>query len=77
MVGSVTTISHGFFLILTLPMWAGTGTIASVGASESNNLIVPLEDVDALFQFARFPQGMPPSFVQPKPRYAAEWLGSP
>jgi hypothetical protein len=74
-IGSLTTASHGFFLILTLPMWVGTGTAASIGASESNNLVVPVEAVDALYQFARFPQGLPPEFVREKPRYAAEWLG--
>jgi len=75
-IGSLTTPSHGLFLIFTLPMWVGTGTAASIGASESNNLVVPLEDIDALYQFARFPQGLPPRFIQPKPQYAAQWLGS-
>jgi hypothetical protein len=68
--GSLSTISHGFFLIYTLPAWIITGVSAS--SAESGRglffcqapskayeppLAACLADAAA---FARFPQGIPP-----------------
>lgn len=60
--GTVATISHGWFAALSAPVWLIAGPIAT--ASESR---VPLEDVKPrrsswadVSKYARFPQGMPP-----------------
>lgn len=59
-VGAVSTISHGFFLVLTVPMWLGSGIPSIVTSALRNDLRVPLHRLDELSQFARYPAGMPP-----------------
>jgi hypothetical protein len=58
-VGTLTTISHGFFLVLTAPLWILSGSIA--GISESRHVVVryPDDGLPALARWARFPQGLP------------------
>jgi hypothetical protein len=67
--GILSTGSHGFFLLLTAPMWAIAGTVATSVASYAPRII--LTDLVALQPFARFPQGFPPGFdrttLQSKP----------
>jgi hypothetical protein len=58
-IGSASTISHGMWLIFSLPIWAITGTATSLSAALNNDIDVPLEKLDLLAQFARFPAGMP------------------
>jgi hypothetical protein len=59
-VGSVSTISNGGFLVLTLPLWVIGGSLITGGQSRA-----PLRDVqagdswDVLRRYARFPQGLP------------------
>lgn len=57
-VGMVSTISHGFFLILTAPIWIITSSAAAASASRAPR-IRTAEPV-RLASFARFPQGLPP-----------------
>ena len=69
--GVVSTISNGFLLGITAPLWIITGIVAS-----SNESRAPLRDVPPLAwadlaAFARFPQGLPPGIdlgeIRPKP----------
>lgn len=56
--GGISTLSHGGFLILTAPMWAVGGIVAT--RIEKGAGI--LHDDDLARRFARFPQGLPPAF---------------
>jgi len=75
-IGTLSTISHGILLIITGPVWIVSGGTASFGASQANNLYVSADEAGELFQFARFPQGLPPGFGQQSPQYGSEWLSS-
>ena len=75
-IGAASTLSHGVLLIVTGPVWIVTGTAASFGASQANNLYVPPEQAGDLYQFARFPQGLPPGFLRPPAEHRPEWLSS-
>lgn len=59
LVGTVSTISHGFFAIISATVWAAAGTAAS-WATWSPRL--GLESCERARPFARFPQGLPESF---------------
>jgi hypothetical protein len=63
-IGTVSTISHGFFLIFTAPIWVGATSL--ITALESRKPIVdyPEQGLSELARWARFPQGMPRT-VQP------------
>jgi hypothetical protein len=56
--GMVSTLSHGFVLILTAPTWIIAGTAATASASYAPR--VASIDPVVLRPFARFPQGIPP-----------------
>ena len=58
LLGSLSTISHGTLLILTLPTWITAGSLSTASASKSPR--VQSLDPAALRPFARFPQGIPP-----------------
>ena len=69
--GVVSTISNGWLLGITAPLWIITGIVAS-----SNESRAPLRDVPPLVwanlaAYARFPQGLPPGIdlgeIRPKP----------
>lgn len=60
LIGSLTTISHGFFLIFTLPVWIATTSIGAGVDSAAQHLDVPGDDWDELAKWSRFPQGVPP-----------------
>ena len=59
--GTVSTISHGYFLLFTAPMWLIGGSIAARSQSRQ-----PVRDASghpsALRPWARFPAGLPPGF---------------
>lgn len=57
-VGTLSTASHGFGLILTGPVWLLTGTLAASAASYAPR--IPSTEPAVLRPFARFPQGIPP-----------------
>lgn len=63
-IGSASTLSHGFFLIFSAPIWAITGTSTSVvaGYDPDQSAIVLGGEQAQLWQFARFPQGLPPTY---------------
>jgi hypothetical protein len=60
LLGTLSTISHGFVLVFSAPIWILTATIADV--SESGHMILHYPDAgwDAFSRWARFPQGLPP-----------------
>jgi hypothetical protein len=57
-VGAVSTVSHGFALILTAPVWIVGGSYATASASKAPR--VESTDTSLLRMYARFPQGLPP-----------------
>jgi len=57
-VGVLSTASHGFFLVLTAPVWLLAGVSTTAAASLAPRIISA--DPFALRPFARFPQGIPP-----------------
>lgn len=60
-VGAISTLSHGYYLLITAPLWVVTGTAATYGAYRG-----PVVDIhrpaDWLVarKYARFPAGPPP-----------------
>jgi hypothetical protein len=56
--GSLSTASHGAWLVASLPLWLATGIFASLNSASIHQ--VHTEGAPpAIYQFARFPQGMP------------------
>ena len=53
--GGVSTLSHGGFLILTAPMWV----VAGIVATHAERRVGLERDVDLARRYARFPQGLP------------------
>lgn len=70
-IGVISTISNGYFLILTAPMWLIGGSLATSYQSKIPNQSVATEPPASLGRFARFPAGLPPGVVlgdlEPKP----------
>jgi len=60
--GTVSTVSHGWFLALTAPTWIAVGASTAGAAGLNNDLDVPPNKVSSLCQFARFPAGLPASW---------------
>jgi hypothetical protein len=58
-IGAASCISHGWFSIFSVPIWLATGIPSTVGAALGNDLDVPLDRIDELNRFARYPAGMP------------------
>jgi hypothetical protein len=61
--GSLSAFSHGYWAIFSLPIWLLTGIPAIVDQSRINHIAIPISEIDKLYQYARYPQGMP----KPKP----------
>jgi hypothetical protein len=59
-VGTLSTISNGAFLIFTAPMWIIGGSLAVAGESRAPQRNSPSLAWVELAPFARFPQGLPP-----------------
>jgi len=58
LLGTLSTLSHGFVLILSAPIWAITATSAAAAASYAPRVVST--DPAVLRGYARFPQGIPP-----------------
>ena len=70
--GGLSTLSHGFFLIFTAPMWVISGAVVSSNAANKPNIIhYPATGLDEFKKFSRFPQGLPAEMdfgkLEPKP----------
>lgn len=70
LVGTVSTLSHGYFLIASAPLWLLAGAVTASTASKSGKL--KLREAELQFQwedlrrFARYPQGLPANFQPQK-----------
>lgn len=56
--GSASTVTHGFFLVLSLPIWIATGTVTAVRSARGAYADGAADDPE-LAAYARFPQGLP------------------
>lgn len=79
-VGTLSTVSHGYGLVISAPLWILTGSLATSFQSRlpieslDDGWQFPIESSDdgwqSLNKFARFPQGIPPTIdrnrLQPK-----------
>ena len=69
--GVVSTISHGWYAILSAPIWLLVGIGVTATESYSGFLEYPKVSWDELRKFARFPQGIPKGLdlerLKPKP----------
>ncbi len=59
--GIIFTITNGWFLLLTAPMWLIGGSIAAVARSHRPIMDYPKSALADFKPFARFPQGLPSS----------------
>jgi hypothetical protein len=59
LLGTLSTLSNGAFLILTAPMWLISGSLAVGGESRAPERKTPPLTWVELAPFARFPQGIP------------------
>jgi hypothetical protein len=57
--GLISTISNGFFLIFSAPLWIIGGSAAASSRSFEPIMDYPESSMDQLKPFARFPQGFP------------------
>lgn len=56
--GALMSLSHGYFFVLTGPLWITTGSLSA--ASYSRAPLIRTVTIDALRPYSRFPQGLPP-----------------
>jgi hypothetical protein len=68
LLGTLSTASHGFGLILTAPAWIVTGIAAT--AAETHRAIVVTSDIAKLATWSRFPAGIPATVERDKLREA-------
>lgn len=59
LLGTLSTISNGFFLVLTAPLWILGGTLGMAAQSRAPVHRLPPGRWTDLVPFARFPQGLP------------------
>lgn len=58
--GCASTLSHGYYLVFTGPLWLVAGIGAAANESASARAVAhDARDLSQLYQFARFPQGLP------------------
>jgi hypothetical protein len=69
-VGTLSTLSHGFLLVLSAPIWLITGMTSTVFLANDND--AESAPAGPLWQYARFPQGLPASMhkcpIHPPPQ---------
>lgn len=60
LLGAFSTVSHGFFLIVTAPLlWILGGSLAVASRSRDPIIDYPIYSLLNFSKFARFPQGLP------------------
>lgn len=62
LLGTLSTASHGYVLILSAPVWIIGGSIAAAAQSHKPIESFPDSDWNELKKFARFPHGLPEGF---------------
>jgi hypothetical protein len=72
-VGMLSTISHGFFLVFTVPIWVTTAGLSSYGHSRAGHLKFGLgeEPLPRASAWSRFPAGMPTGYIDRVPERVA------
>jgi hypothetical protein len=70
--GTLSTITHGFFLVFTAPLWVVASALATGSETYHVVLSYPKHSMAELAKWARFPQGLPPgvdprALVEPMP----------
>lgn len=63
LLGTVGTISHGFFLVFSAPIWITSTITAAVVEPRAALTRYPDHAWSDLAKWARFPQGMPPGMI--------------
>jgi hypothetical protein len=56
--GAVTALSHGYFSVISLPLWAITGITTFNGESRRKNFLY-YGEWNEFYKYSRFPQGWP------------------
>lgn len=57
--GAISTVSHGYGLVITLPLWVLVGTVESISQSTAGRIEVTKTSWEQARKYARFPQGLP------------------
>ncbi len=65
--GTLSTLSHGFFLVFTAPVWVGAGIPSTILTGRPIEGSTRSDGATYLYQFARFPQGPPPGWGRGAP----------
>lgn len=60
LLGTLSTISHGFLLVLSAPVWLVTTSITAAAHSRTARERYTGDNWPAFAKWARFPQGLPP-----------------
>jgi hypothetical protein len=69
--GTLSTLSHGFWLVFSAPIWLGAGIPSTILTGRPIEGSTSSDEATYLHQFARFPQGLPPRWEggsMPTPR---------
>jgi hypothetical protein len=61
-IGTVSTVTHGFWAVFSAPVWLATGIPTTVAMSNRSHMELENDQLGPLAQFARFPQGLPPNW---------------
>ncbi len=56
-VGSVSSLSHGYWLVISLPVWLAVGLPLASSESSASHLHTQVADAPRLAAYARFPHG--------------------
>jgi hypothetical protein len=64
---TISTLSHGFFLVISVPVWLITTAISTGVESRRALLDYPEVPLSKFGHWARYPQGMPPTQPAPGP----------
>jgi hypothetical protein len=75
--GTLSTISHGFFLVLSAPVWIATSTIAGAVHSRTARETYVRGRWPELTKWARFPQGLPPGVTATELLHGRSRSGGP
>ncbi|HEY2944210.1 MAG TPA: hypothetical protein VGN09_17375 [Vicinamibacteria bacterium] len=57
--GTLSTLSHGIYLVITAPIWIIAGIMAAAGESRAGLVRYPEKPLTSFRLYARFPQGLP------------------
>jgi hypothetical protein len=60
--GSISTVSHGYFIILSLPLWIITGSAFTSACSFEPVIDISHGNWDRARMYARYPTGLPEGF---------------